>query len=110
MMSQLSRSLSPTPESEEEGCVWHPTQKPVELGRYFIRTFTIPGDVVLDNTSGAGSFLVSALLECRNFIGIEKNQDSRLFKKDCIDLIELSKERLKNAFFSNSEICFSQKI
>lgn len=57
--------------AEAEGKVVHPTQKPVSLGRYLIKTFTNPGDVVLDNTSGAGSFLISALLEGRNFIGIE---------------------------------------
>ena len=71
--------------AESEGEVVHPTQKPVELGRYFIRTFSNPGDVVLDNTSGSGSFLVAALLEGRNFIGIEKNEDVALFKKDKID-------------------------
>ena len=49
----------------------HPTQKPIELGRYMIRTYTNPGDVVLDNTFGSGSFLVAALMEGRNFIGIE---------------------------------------
>ena len=99
-----------TPESEEEGMVWHPTQKPVELGRYLIRTFSNPGDVILDNTSGAGSFLVAALLEKRNFIGIEKNQDSRLFKNEAIDLIEITKNRLRNAYFSNPQIIFSPNI
>jgi site-specific DNA-methyltransferase (adenine-specific)/modification methylase len=99
-----------TPESEVEGTVWHPTQKPVELGRYLIRTYSNEGNVILDNTSGAGSFLVSALLEQRNFIGIEKNQDARLFKEDTIDLIEITKERLYNAFYSNSEISFSRHI
>ena len=39
-----------------EGELVHPTQKPVELGRYFIRTYTDPGEVVLDNTFGSGSF------------------------------------------------------
>jgi len=52
----------------------HPTQKPVELGRYLIRTYTNKGDLVLDNTCGVGSFLLSAKLENRNFIGIEINQ------------------------------------
>jgi site-specific DNA-methyltransferase (adenine-specific)/modification methylase len=99
-----------TPESETEGIVWHPTQKPVELGRYLIRTYTNPGDVVLDNTSGAGSFLVSALLEQRNFIGIEKNQDARLFKEEVINLIEITKERIYKAFFSNSTISFSKYV
>ena len=73
--------------AESEGDVWHPTQKPVELGRYLVRTYTNPGDIVLDNTCGSGSFLVSALLEGRNFIGIEKNEDVALFKKEEIDYI-----------------------
>jgi site-specific DNA-methyltransferase (adenine-specific)/modification methylase len=99
-----------TPESEMEGTVWHPTQKPVELGRYLIRTYSNLGNVILDNTSGAGSFLVSALLEQRNFIGIEKNQDARLFKEDAIDLIEVTKQRLYTAFYSNTEIPFSKYV
>lgn len=60
--------------AESEGEVIHPTQKPVELGRYFVRTYTNPGDLVLDNTFGSGSFLLSALMEGRNFVGIEKIQ------------------------------------
>jgi site-specific DNA-methyltransferase (adenine-specific)/modification methylase len=99
-----------TPESEMDGTVWHPTQKPVELGRYLVRTYSNQGDVILDNTSGAGSFLVSALLEQRNFIGIEKNQDARLFKENVIDFIEITKERLNNAFFSDSTISFSKHV
>ncbi|MPL59587.1 hypothetical protein SDC9_05141 [bioreactor metagenome] len=99
-----------TPESEPEATVWHPTQKPVELGRYLIRTYTNPGDVVLDNASGSGSFLVSALLEQRNFVGIEKNQDSRLFKNETIDLIKVTKERLKLALFTNNDVTFSKYI
>lgn len=42
--------------SESEGKVYHPTQKPVELGRYLIKTYTNPGDTVLDNCCGSGSF------------------------------------------------------
>lgn len=84
--------------AESEGEVVHPTQKPIELGRYFVRTYTNAGDVILDNTSGSGSFLVSALMEGRNFIGIEKNEDVALFKKDSIDYIEVSKKRLQKAW------------
>ena len=36
--------------AESEGEVVHPTQKPIELGRYFVRTYTKPGDIILDNT------------------------------------------------------------
>lgn len=80
--------------AESEGEVFHATQKPVELGRYFIRTYSNPGDVILDNTSGSGSFLVAALLEGRNFVGIEKNADTELFKGEKIDYVEKTKERL----------------
>ena len=80
--------------AESEGPVVHPTQKPVALGRYLVRTFSNPGDVVLDNTSGSGSFLVAALLEDRNFIGIEKNKDVALFKNKPVDYIEITKRRI----------------
>lgn len=83
--------------SESEGHVWHPTQKPVALGQYLIRTFTNPGDVVLDNACGSGSFLVSAVLERRKYIGIEKNEDALLHKKEPIDYIEVCEQRIKAA-------------
>ena len=50
---------------------FHPTQKPVALGQYLIRTYTNEGDLMLDNTCGSGSFLVAAKQLYRNFIGIE---------------------------------------
>lgn len=53
----------------------HPTQKPVALGRYFVRTYSNPGDVVLDNTMGVGSFVVAAIEEGRRAIGIERAPD-----------------------------------
>jgi len=86
--------------AESEGEVWHPVQKPVELGRYLVRTFTNPGDIVMDNAFGSGSFLVSALLEGRNFIGIEKNENSHRFKENDSDhdYIEIAKKRLKKGF------------
>ena len=80
--------------AESEGAVLHPTQKPIELGRYMIRTYTDPGDIVLDNTFGSGSFLVAALMEGRNFIGIEKNENVALFKREEIDYIDVAKRRL----------------
>lgn len=83
-----------TAESEAGGRVWHPTQKPVALGRYLIRMFTGEGDVVLDNAFGSGSFLVAAAMEGRRFIGIEKNEEVHLFKEECIDYIKVAKQRL----------------
>ncbi|TDM14319.1 DNA-methyltransferase [Macrococcus bovicus] len=84
--------------AEAEGEVIHPTQKPVALGQFLIKTYTNPGDTVLDNTSGSGAFLVAALKEGRNFIGIEKNEFSELFKKETINYIEKSEARLLNEF------------
>lgn len=49
----------------------HPTQKPVSLGRWLIETYTNPGDLVLDNACGSGSFLVAAAQLNRNFLGME---------------------------------------
>ena len=49
----------------------HPTQKPVALMEYLIKTYTNEGDTVLDFTMGSGSTGVAALNTNRNFIGIE---------------------------------------
>lgn len=84
--------------AESEGKVFHATQKPVELGRYFVRTYSNPGDIILDNTSGSGSFVVAALMEGRNFVGIEKNADTELFKGEKIDYIKKTRERLQEAW------------
>lgn len=86
-----------TAESESHGDVFHPTQKPVDLGRYLIRTYTNPGEIILDNTCGSGSFLVSAILENRQFIGIEKNHEVHLFKDKNIDYIEVCNDRISKA-------------
>jgi len=81
--------------AESEGKVYHPTQKPIELGRYLIRTYTKPGDIVLDNACGSGSFLLSALLENRNFIGIEKNENVLLHKVNPVDYIKVCTDRIE---------------
>lgn len=80
--------------AESEGEVYHSTQKPVELGRYLIRTYSNEGDLILDNTFGSGSFLLSAGLENRNFVGIELNQEVLLYKEKQIDLIQVAKDRI----------------
>lgn len=81
--------------AESEGPVWHPTQKPVELGRYLIRTYTQPGDVVLDNAFGSGSFLVAAALEGRRAIGMEINTELTAFKKEKLDLVSVAAARIE---------------
>mgnify|MGYP003480380918 FL=1 len=52
---------------------YHPTQKPVALLEYLIKTYTNEGETVLDNCMGSGSTGVACLKTNRNFIGIEKD-------------------------------------
>lgn len=60
----------------------HPTQKPLELLEYLIKTYSNDGDIILDNCSGSGSTLRAAKNLNRNFIGIELEKvyyDSSIF-------------------------------
>lgn len=52
----------------------HPTQKPVALLEYLIKTYTLEGEIVLDFTMGSGSTGVACLNTNRNFIGIELDE------------------------------------
>ena len=52
----------------------HPTQKPVALLEYLVRTYTNEGATVLDNTMGSGSTGVACVNTGRNFIGIERDE------------------------------------
>jgi site-specific DNA-methyltransferase (adenine-specific) len=52
----------------------HPTQKPVELIEWLIKTYSNEGDVVLDNTMGCGTTAVACVNTNRNFIGIELDE------------------------------------
>ena len=58
--------------STEKGL--HPTQKPVALFAYLIRTYTNEGEVVLDNCIGSGTTAIAAIRTGRHYIGIEKEQ------------------------------------
>jgi DNA modification methylase len=80
--------------AESEGRVWHSTQKPVEMARYFIRTYSRQGDVVLDNAFGSGSIPLAAVLENRNCVGMEKNENILRFKRENIDLVKIAEERI----------------
>jgi site-specific DNA-methyltransferase (adenine-specific) len=80
----------------ESGGSWHPTQKPVALGQYLVRTFTDPGAVVLDNACGCGSYPLAALKEHRSFIGIEKNEGAFKHRDIPIDFIQIAKQRIKD--------------
>ena len=64
----------------------HPTQKPVALLEYLIKTYTLEGKTVLDFTMGSGSTGVACLNTNRNFIGIELDEG----------YFEIAKERIKS--------------
>lgn len=64
--------------AESEGKVYHPTQKPVKLLEYLIKTYSNEGETVLDSTMGSGSTGEACLNTERNFIGIE--QDEKYFE------------------------------
>ena len=66
-LSVIDVSYSPT-------TTIHPTQKPVELMEYLIKTYTNEGETVLDNCMGSGSTGVACKKTGRHFIGIEKDE------------------------------------
>jgi DNA modification methylase len=61
--------------AESEGKVFHPTQKPLALMEYLVKTYSNPGDVVLDNAMGSGTTGVAAIKNNRRFIGIELEKE-----------------------------------
>ena len=64
----------------------HPTQKPIDLLEYLIKTYTNENDLVLDNCMGSGSTGIACIETNRNFIGIEK--DKKYYN--------IAKERMNN--------------
>jgi len=65
----------------------HPTQKPVALLEYLIRTYTDKGDLILDFTIGSGTTAVAAINTHRNYIGIEQD----------LEYCKIAEQRIKNA-------------
>ena len=61
--------------SDKQTSCLHPTQKPLALIEYMIRTYTNEGDLILDNTCGSGTTLLGAAKLNRNYIGIEKEEE-----------------------------------
>ncbi len=65
----------------------HPTQKPVTLLTYLIKTYSNEGDTILDNTCGSGSTLEAAMRCNRPSIGIEKNAGYYQIAKDRLERV-----------------------
>ena len=57
------------------GKTLHPTQKPVRLCEYFIKTYTNEGAIVLDPFLGSGTTAIAAMHAGRHFIGFENNAE-----------------------------------
>lgn len=77
-----------------KNAVKHPTQKPVPLLEYLIKTYTNEDDTVLDNCMGSGSTGVACINTKRNFIGFEKNKT----------FFEIAENRINQAIHYNPEL------
>jgi site-specific DNA-methyltransferase (adenine-specific) len=73
--------------------VEHPTQKPLEMAQYFLRTFSDSGNLILDNTAGSGTTAASAIKEGRRCILIEQS----------LDYCKIAKERIIEALMERGE-------
>ena len=65
----------------------HPTQKPVELLEWLIKTYTDEGELVLDNCMGSGSTGVACINTGRNFIGMELDEKYFNIAKERIESV-----------------------
>ena len=79
-------------EFRNEGSTVHPTQKPVELMEYLIKTYTQEGEMVLDFVMGSGTTGVACVNTGRKFIGVEKDEN----------YFNIAVERIKKAHEENS--------
>jgi len=73
----------------DESKYLHPTQKPLELMKYLIKTYTDENDIVLDFTCGSGTTLLACQNLNRKWIGIELNEE----------YCKIAKNRLSNSIF-----------
>ena len=70
----------------------HPTQKPVALFEYLIKTYTNRGDTVLDNCMGSGTTAIACINTNRNYIGFELNKE----------YYEIAKNRINKHILDNN--------
>lgn len=74
--------------TDKQKSALHPTQKPVALLEYLIKTYSNEGDLILDNTMGVGSTCIACINTNRHFIGIELDKN----------YFELSKKRILETY------------
>lgn len=77
----------------------HPTQKPVEMMEYFIKTYSDEGDLILDPFSGSASTAIACLRTNRNFIGFEKDEE---YYKKALERIEKEKQNIQLDLFNKN--------
>lgn len=77
---------------------FHPTQKPIDLVRYLVRTYTIEGELVLDNCMGSGTTACACVKENRNYIGFELNEEYYVKSLDRLKNIETSIDNADGLF------------
>jgi len=78
----------------------HPTQKPVALMEYLIKTYTNEGDLILDFTCGSGTTLVACEKLNRKWIGIEISKEyCEITKQRIEEEVKIKKNKLKNKLF-----------
>ena len=70
----------------------HPTQKPVPLFEYLIKTYTNEGEIVLDNCIGSGTTAIACINTNRNYIGFELNKE----------YYEIAKNRINKHIIDNN--------
>ncbi len=82
----------------------HPTQKPVALFEYLIRTYSNPGELILDNCIGSGTTAVACINSGRNYIGFENNAGyyeaalKRIAEMQKLEPLELSEAKFGSLF------------
>ena len=74
--TRYPRSIQRFPTEKSDPTIhFHPTQKPVDLLRYLVLTYTNEGDTVLDNCMGSGTTAIACIKERRHFIGFELSKE-----------------------------------
>lgn len=73
--------------TDKQKCSLHPTQKPVALCEYLIKTYSNEGDVILDSCIGSGTTCIACINTNRNYIGFENDKDIFITAKERIEQI-----------------------
>lgn len=84
-----------TNSTKREDVVIHPTQKPILLMEYLIKTYSNKGDLVLDNCMGSGATALACMNTKRDFVGFEMNKE---YYDICVTRVKDNKYNLLNMF------------